>query len=92
MTKVAIMVIYRAPAIIDDLKRKFGTSTYRLQEQIKNHHLLSNIYLNSLKTLRLHTILNRDGIMDFVSILQRFGAHESIINDGYLGGMNVCGR
>lgn len=76
-------------ASIDELKNKFGTSTYILQEQIKNHHLLREIYPRSLNTLRLHTILNRNGSVDFFSAVQRFGAHESIVDNGCYGGMFV---
>lgn len=74
---------------LDELKNKFGTSTYILQEQIKNHHLLCDIYSKSLNTLRLHTILNRDGSVDFFSAVQRFGAHGSIVDNGCYGGMFV---
>ena len=76
-------------ATLDELKKKFGASTYIMQEQIKNHHLLSEIYPNSLNTLRLHTILNRDGSVDFFSAVQRFGAHGSIVDNGCYGGMFV---
>lgn len=76
-------------ASIDDLKKRFGMSTYIMQEQIKNHHLLSEIYPNALNTLRLHTILNRDGSVDFFSAVQRFGAHGSIVDNGCYGGMFV---
>lgn len=76
-------------ATLDELKKKFGTSTYIMQEQILNHHLLRDIYSNSLNTLRLHTILNRDGSVDFFSAVQRFGAHGSIVDNGCYGGMFV---
>lgn len=78
-----------APASIDDLKKKLGRSTYIMQEQIKNHHMLSEIYPNSLNTLRLHTILNLDGSVNFFSAVQRFGAHGSIVDNGCYGGMFV---
>ena len=64
-------------------------STYIMQEQIKNHHLLSEVYPSSLNTLRLHTMLNRDGSVDFFSAVQRFGAHGSIVDNGCYGGMFV---
>lgn len=78
-----------APSNFEELKKKFGTSTYIMQEQICNHHLLSEIYPTSLNTLRLHTILNRDGSVDFFSAVQRFGAHGSIVDNGCFGGMFV---
>lgn len=73
----------------DKLKEKFGNATYILQERIKNHHLLSKIYPNSLNTLRLHTVLNRDGSVDFFSAVQRFGANGSVVDNGCYGGMLV---
>lgn len=76
-------------ASVSELYTQFGVSTYILQEMIKNHHLLSEIYPKSLNTLRLHTILNRDGSVDFFSAVQRFGANGSIVDNGCFGGMFV---
>lgn len=84
-----VITISEEPATMDDLRNRFGTSTYIMQEQIKNHHLLSEVYPNSLNTLRLHTVLNRDGSVDFFSAVQRFGAHGSIVDNGCYGGMFV---
>ena len=44
------ITISGTPASLDELIQKFGTSTYIMQEQIKNHKLLSEIYPNSLNT------------------------------------------
>ncbi len=83
------ILISGVSATLDELRIKFGSSTYIMQEQIKNHHLLREIYPNSLNTLRLHTILNKDGSVDFFSAVQRFGAHGSIVDNGCFGGMFV---
>lgn len=88
-SKDGVISISGTPATIDELRKRVGMSTYIMQEQIKNHHLLSEIYPNSLNTLRLHTILNRDGSVDFFSAVQRFGAHGSIVDNGCYGGMFV---
>lgn len=76
-------------ATLEELKEKFGNSTFILQEKITNHRILKEIYPDSLNTLRLHTILNTDGNVEFFSAVQRFGANGSIVDNGCHGGMFV---
>lgn len=76
-------------ATLEDLKGRFGSSTYILQEKISNHSIIKNLYPQALNTLRLHTILNDDGTVEFYSAVHRFGSNGSIVDNGCQGGMLV---
>lgn len=74
---------------VTELSERIGKSTFIIQEYIENHNEIKKIYPKSLNTIRLHTILNQDGTVNFFSAVHRFGANGSIVDNGCNGGLLV---
>lgn len=76
---------------LDELRTKFGKTTFIIQERLCNHQIINDIYPTSLNTLRLVTFLNPDGEVEFYAANYKFGANGSIVDNSGAGGifMNV---
>ncbi len=74
---------------ISDVLNKIGGATFIIQEKLKNHPVIDEIYPQSLNTLKLITILNRDGSVDFFDAVMRFGAGGSFVDNASQGGVFV---
>lgn len=74
---------------ITDVMNKIGTATFIIQEKLKNHAIIDEIYSKSLNTLKLITILNRDGSVEFFGAFMRFGASGSFVDNASQGGIFV---
>lgn len=74
---------------ISDVLNKIGGATFIIQEKLKNHPEIDEIYPQSLDTLKLITILNRDGSVDFFDAVMRFGAGGSFVDNASQGGVFV---
>lgn len=71
----------------EELRNKFGKTTFIIQEKLNNHPIINNIYPTSLNTLRLVTFLNSDGEVEFYAANYKFGANGSIVDNSGAGGI-----
>ena len=74
---------------IDELKKKFGKSTYVIQERLTNHPAISEVYPHSLNTIRLNTIMNEDGNVEYYGAELRFGTGGNFVDNAGQGGFFV---
>ena len=73
------------PDILADMYDKISSSKYLFQETIIQHHLISDIYPLSINTLRIHTCINRNGQIEPISCLMKFGSKGKYVEAGGLG-------
>lgn len=74
---------------VSDVMDKIGNSTFIIQEKLKNHPIINEVYSKSLNTLKLITIMNRDGSVEFFDGVMRFGAGNSYVDNASQGGVFV---
>lgn len=74
---------------IDDLKTKFGTSTYIIQEKVINHAILRKIYPSALNTIRLNTFMHPNGEVEYYGAQLRFGTGGNHVDNAGQGGFFV---
>lgn len=74
---------------LDELRRRFGNATFIIQEKLKNHPTIDAVYDKSLNTIKLITILNDDGTVDFFDSVMRFGAGGNFVDNASRGGVFV---
>lgn len=74
---------------IDTVLKMVGSATFILQEKLINHSTINKIYSKSLNTLKLITILNDDGSVEFFDAVMRFGAGGNVIDNASRGGVFV---
>jgi len=60
-----------------------------IQERLRQHPLLDEIYAGSINTVRLDTFVEEDGTVHLISALIRFGAAGSVVDNGSSGGFFV---
>lgn len=73
----------------DELSGRFGNATFIIQEKLKNHPDIDAIYDKSLNTIKLITVLNEDGTVDFFDSVMRFGAGGNFVDNASRGGVFV---
>lgn len=73
----------------DVLIKRFGDSDYIIQQRLCNHPELDRIYSGSLNTIKLITILNDDGSVDFFDSVIRFGSGGNVVDNASQGGIFV---
>lgn len=76
-------------ATLNDIKRRLAKATFLIQEKLNNHPDIENIYSKSLNTLKLITILNQNGEVEFFDSVIRFGANGSFVDNASQGGIFV---
>jgi len=64
---------------------KISSSKYIFQETIVQHPLISAIYPQSLNTMRIHTCIYRNGQIDLISAMMKFGSQGKYVEAGGLG-------
>ena len=74
---------------LDELRSRFGKATFIIQEKLKNHSTLDEIYPLSLNTIKLITFLKDDGDVDYFGSFMRFGAGGSFVDNASQGGIFV---
>lgn len=74
---------------IDELRNRFGNATFIIQEKLKNHPAIDEVYPLSLNTIKLITFLNDDGTVDFFDSVMRFGAGGNFVDNASRGGVFV---
>lgn len=74
---------------IDDLKDKFGSSTYIIQEKVINHTTLRKIYPSALNTIRLNTFMHPNGDVEYYGAELRFGTGGNHVDNAGQGGFFV---
>lgn len=74
---------------LDVLRKRFGKATFIIQEKLKNHPDIDAVYNKSLNTIKLITILNDDGTVDFFDSVMRFGAGGNFVDNASRGGVFV---
>lgn len=74
---------------VEELKNKFGKSTYIIQEKIANHSILRNIYPNALNTIRINTFMHSDGEVEYYGAQLRFGTGGNHVDNAGQGGFFV---
>lgn len=74
---------------VEELKNKFGKSTYIIQEKIANHSILRNIYPNALNTIRLNTFMHPNGDVEYYGAQLRFGTGGNHVDNAGQGGFFV---
>lgn len=74
---------------LDELRSRFGNATFIIQEKLKNHPALDEIYPLSLNTIKLITFLKDDGEVDYFGSFMRFGAGGSFVDNASQGGIFV---
>lgn len=84
-----VIKIQDKKASLDDLYKKFGDATFILQEKLNNHQIIDKIYHNSLNTIKLITILNTNGEVEFFDSVMRFGANGNFVDNASQGGIFV---
>lgn len=72
-----------------ELNRRIGNATFIIQEKLTNHQSINEVYDKSLNTIKLITILNDDGTVDFFDSVMRFGAGGNFIDNASQGGIFV---
>lgn len=75
---------------VNKLKQIIGNSQFLVQERLKQHNALQQIYPHSINTLRLITILGRDRIVRTIPAVLRFGAHGNTMDNWAAGGLAVA--
>lgn len=83
------LYIFDKEVSVSDVMNKIGNATFILQEKLKNHPAINEVYSESLNTLKLITILNRDGSVEFFDGVMRFGAGGSFVDNASQGGVFV---
>lgn len=74
---------------IEELKKKFGEATYIIQECLTNHPVIRDVYPHSLNTIRLNTIMNEDGSVEYYGAELRFGTGGNYVDNAGQGGFFV---
>lgn len=74
---------------LDVLRKRFGGATFIIQEKLQNHPDIDAVYNKSLNTIKLITILNDDGTVDFFDSVMRFGAGGNFVDNASRGGVFV---
>lgn len=74
---------------IEEIKKRIGSSNFIIQERLKNHSDIDKIYSKSLNTLKLITIINENGDVEFFDSVFRFGANNNIVDNASQGGVFV---
>lgn len=74
---------------LEELRKRFGSATFIIQEKLKNHPAIDAVYNKSLNTIKLITFLNDDGTVDFFDSVMRFGAGGNFVDNASRGGVFV---
>ena len=74
---------------LGDLRKRFGNATFIVQERLKNHPAIDEIYPLSLDTIKLITFLREDGEVEFFDSVMRFGAGGNYVDNASRGGVFV---
>lgn len=74
---------------LKELEKRFGNATFIIQEKLYNHPAIDEVYNKSLNTIKLITILNDDGTVDFFDSIMRFGAGGNFVDNASRGGIFV---
>lgn len=79
-----------AKSSISELKAELGNSIFIIQERIKQHKDISDIYSKSINTIRLSTIFNRKTrTVEFFSATLRVGTKENYVDNWAMGGLII---
>lgn len=70
------------------IKKRFANTPYIIQQKIRNHPVINNIYPNSINTVRLTTVI-RDGDICFYDAYLRTGANGSVVDNACFGGVVI---
>lgn len=81
--------IFNKEVSVSEVNNRIGNATFIIQEKLKNHPIIDEVYSKSLNTLKLITILNRDGSVEFFDGVMRFGAGGSFVDNASQGGVFV---
>lgn len=81
--------IFDEEVSVSEVVNRIGNATFVIQEKLKNHPIIDEVYSKSLNTLKLITILNRDGSVEFFDAVMRFGAGGSFVDNASQGGVFV---
>lgn len=73
----------------EELKQRFENAIFIIQEKLNNHPQIDNVYSKSLNTIKLITLLNDDGTVEFFDSVMRFGAGGSFVDNASQGGIFV---
>ena len=68
-----------------DVYYKISSSKYLFQETIVQHPLISAIYSHSINTLRIHACIYKNGQIELISIMMKFGSNGKYVEAGGLG-------
>lgn len=74
---------------LEEIRKRFGSATFIIQEKLKNHPDIDAVYNKSLNTIKLITFLNDDGTVDFFDSVMRFGAGGNFVDNASRGGVFV---
>ena len=74
---------------LKELRKRFGSATFIIQEKLKNHPDIDDVYNKSLNTIKLITFLNDDGTVDFFDSVMRFGTGGNFVDNASRGGVFV---
>lgn len=72
----------------DAIKERFEDTHYIIQQKIKNHSVINNIYPYSINTVRLTTVIKGREIYFYDAYL-RTGANGSVVDNACFGGVVI---
>lgn len=87
-TKDSKIYLNDKQVIYSDFKELLLSSSYILQEPVKQCAVLSNLHSNSVNTLRIETVLNNSSI-DILPPLLRIGTSNKNVDNWAVGGLVV---
>jgi hypothetical protein len=74
---------------VSELKEWFSGARYIIQERIQQHPVISNIYPHSVNTIRLMTIMDRNGVISIYPSKMRFGSGGNKVDNCGQGGLSI---